>query len=461
MKKSILILMSVIFSYSVFANDLAPVPVQSSTPDQTWFYNLEDIVFDSDDSYVPNGYISYTKWYINGAYETGGSYRRSMSMCFALPGSPAGDCYQLASGQTTVQIKLEVASNHGYWEDKTITYTIQEHKGRKYFVKDHIGNVRTTVNRDGNVLGYDDYFPFGLVMPGRSNNTANPNDNYKFTGYEKDDEAGLTMYHANARGYDPVIGRFAQIDPLLEYSSPYTYVGNNPLAFTDPTGMASCGSNYVANCGDDGGIYATGSQKTVANKIYQQKQEIKRANMMRNTDGPKPKRRNAKTRKHNNQKSSSKTETEGSGLDVFNTLLISPAGISAQLLKAYYNQPTDVFKLNGKIYKMKFYGNKSISKYTVRAAKAGQLLNSSSLASKFSKLGSRTALLNAGLTLFDGINNGWENHHTADLVIAGSIATLTVAFPPAGLIVGGIYYASDFGTYVFTGKSITEHAFDK
>ena len=46
---------------------------------------------------------------------------------------------------------------------------------RRYFLKDHLGNVRTTVNRDGNVLGYDNYYPFGLQMPGRSSNSANPN----------------------------------------------------------------------------------------------------------------------------------------------------------------------------------------------------------------------------------------------------------------------------------------------
>jgi len=241
MKKSIVILMSVMFSYTVLANDLVPVAVQSSTPNQTWFYNLEDVVFDADDSYVPNGYIVNTKWYINGVYQTGGSYYRSMSECFALDGSPANGCYQLASGQTTVDIKLEVQSNSGYWHTETVTYTIQEHKGRKYFIKDHLGNVRTTVNRDGNVLGYDDYYPFGLVMPGRSSNSANPNDNYKFTGHERDDEAGLTLDYMGARYYDPIVPHFTSIDPLADQFpgiSPYAYAMNNPLKYTDPTGMA-------------------------------------------------------------------------------------------------------------------------------------------------------------------------------------------------------------------------------
>ena len=112
--------------------------------------------------------------------------------------------------------------------------------GRRYFLKDHLGSVRTTVDRNGNIVGRDDYYPFGLAMPGRSSNIANPNDTYKFTGYEKDDEGGLDLYHANARGYDPVLGRFMRIDPLhMERPglSTYNYVQNNPLNRVDPTGL--------------------------------------------------------------------------------------------------------------------------------------------------------------------------------------------------------------------------------
>ena len=226
---------------SVQANDLAPVALQSVTPDRSWFYNLEEVVFDADESYVPNGYIAWTKWYIDGVYQTQGSYYHNMSVCFALYGSPEGDCYELDQGQTTVQIKLMVQSNYGYWDEQTITYTIKEHKGRKYFVKDHLGSVRTTVNRDGNVLGYDDYYPFGLAMTGRSSNSANPNDDYKYIGEELDDEAGLNLMNLNARTYDPITARFLQIDPLFDHPaqmglSPYNYAWNNPMNLSDPTG---------------------------------------------------------------------------------------------------------------------------------------------------------------------------------------------------------------------------------
>jgi len=242
MKKRLLIVVGwLLLAGSVQANDLAPVALQSVTPDRSWFYNLEEVVFDADESYVPNGYIAWTKWYIEGVEQTQGSYYHNMSVCFALYGSPEGDCYELDQGQTTVQIKLMVQSNYGYWDEQTITYTIKEHKGRKYFVKDHLGSVRTTVNRDGNVLGYDDYYPFGLAMTGRSSNSANPNDDYKYIGEELDDEAGLNLMNLNARTYDPITARFLQIDPLFDHPaqmglSPYNYAWNNPMNLSDPTG---------------------------------------------------------------------------------------------------------------------------------------------------------------------------------------------------------------------------------
>jgi len=85
-----------------------------------------------------------------------------------------------------------------------------------------------------------DYYPFGLTMPGRSSNSANPNDNYKFTGHERDDEAGLNLDYMGARYYDPSIARFMSIDPLASkrsWVSPYNYAQNNPLNRIDPTGM--------------------------------------------------------------------------------------------------------------------------------------------------------------------------------------------------------------------------------
>ena len=65
---------------------------------------------------------------------------------------------------------------------------------------------------------------------------------YKYNGKELQDELGLNIYDFGARGYMPDIGRTTTYDPLTEkfYDlSPQSFLNNNPLRFTDPTGMES------------------------------------------------------------------------------------------------------------------------------------------------------------------------------------------------------------------------------
>jgi RHS repeat-associated protein len=66
--------------------------------------------------------------------------------------------------------------------------------------------------------------------------------NYKFENKEWQDELGLNMYDFDARGYMPDLGRTTTHDPLAEkfyHLSPQSFLNNNPLRFTDPTGMES------------------------------------------------------------------------------------------------------------------------------------------------------------------------------------------------------------------------------
>ena len=80
------------------------------------------------------------------------------------------------------------------------------------------------------------------------------NVSHKFTGQEQDAETGL--YNYVARQYDPVLGRFISADSIVpDISEPqslnrYSYVMNNPLRYTDPTGH--CGE-FFGGCGFAGG----------------------------------------------------------------------------------------------------------------------------------------------------------------------------------------------------------------
>jgi len=110
---------------------------------------------------------------------------------------------------------------------------------RYYYLKDHLGTIKMTVDGSATVVGYDDYYPFGMQMDGRCGaGSADPR--YKFTGKERDVESQYDYF--GARYYDARVGRYLSVDPLssslgLSSWSPYHYSYSNPLRFIDPSGM--------------------------------------------------------------------------------------------------------------------------------------------------------------------------------------------------------------------------------
>jgi RHS repeat-associated protein len=108
---------------------------------------------------------------------------------------------------------------------------------RYYFLKDHLGSVRVTVDVSGNVTSYDDFYPFGMTMDGRSGNFGSGDARYKYTTKERDAESGYDYF--GARYYDARIGRWMAVDPLAErYAqwSPFGYANENPLRLIDTDG---------------------------------------------------------------------------------------------------------------------------------------------------------------------------------------------------------------------------------
>ena len=98
-----------------------------------------------------------------------------------------------------------------------------------YYLKDHIGNIRVTVNEQGEIVTKDDYYPFGLRMPGLSYNNGNENDRLKFQSKRLQDYGNWKTYYFGWRDYDPELGRWFVVDPARQFASPYVYGGNNPV----------------------------------------------------------------------------------------------------------------------------------------------------------------------------------------------------------------------------------------
>ncbi|MFJ6754269.1 RHS repeat-associated core domain-containing protein [Streptomyces sp. NPDC091273] len=76
-----------------------------------------------------------------------------------------------------------------------------------------------------------------------------------FVGGTKDNDSGLT--HIGAREYDPLIGRFISVDPIMDLTDSqqlhgYTYSANNPFTYSDPDGL-----KYFPGGNEDPGFQAS------------------------------------------------------------------------------------------------------------------------------------------------------------------------------------------------------------
>ena len=74
-----------------------------------------------------------------------------------------------------------------------------------------------------------------------------------FTGHEHLDRTGLV--HMNGRLYDPLLGRFLSPDPIIANPADgqqwnlYSYAGNSPLSYVDPSGLSFCDATVCGGVG--------------------------------------------------------------------------------------------------------------------------------------------------------------------------------------------------------------------
>jgi len=104
-----------------------------------------------------------------------------------------------------------------------------------FYLKDHLGSVSAVTDDKNSVISAQDYDAWGYIYEGRSYESNE--DKFKFTGKERDEESEYDYF--GARYYDARIGRWGQVEPLLDkypQYNPYNYSKDNPLTIKDVDG---------------------------------------------------------------------------------------------------------------------------------------------------------------------------------------------------------------------------------
>ncbi|WP_329028313.1 polymorphic toxin-type HINT domain-containing protein [Streptomyces sp. NBC_00690] len=128
---------------------------------------------------------------------------------------------------------------------------VQEDDGTVSFtLADHHGTAQLATNATTQQLTQRRSLPFGGTRGTQP--TTWPGTKGFVGGTDDTKNTGLT--HLGAREYDPSVGRFISVDPILQADLPqtlngYTYGAQNPLAFSDPSGLKiACGAGHDTPC---------------------------------------------------------------------------------------------------------------------------------------------------------------------------------------------------------------------
>lgn len=101
-------------------------------------------------------------------------------------------------------------------------------------------SLETDDTQNANVITYEEYYPFGSTSYSAQNKSIKSvAKRYGYTAKERDEESGF-IYHGK-RYYIPWLCRWISTDPIgiSDGLNSYVYVSNNPIRFTDPTGMGA------------------------------------------------------------------------------------------------------------------------------------------------------------------------------------------------------------------------------
>ncbi|MFV2117953.1 polymorphic toxin-type HINT domain-containing protein [Streptomyces sp. Act-28] len=116
-----------------------------------------------------------------------------------------------------------------------------------FIASDHHGTGEVAIDSVTGAVSQRRFDPYGVE---RGQATGAWPGEKGYVGGTIDKSTGLT--HLGAREYDPVIGKFISVDPIIDYAQPqqmngYAYANNSPVTYADPSGLiiAECGLNQI------------------------------------------------------------------------------------------------------------------------------------------------------------------------------------------------------------------------
>ncbi len=205
---------------------------------------------------------------------------------------------QLKGGDITTYINPRWDTGVHYEKEQSATVTKHKHfinagnipiaiytsfekniKPKLHFLhKDHLGSVTAITSENGDIVENLSYQPFGdrrhSDWSDASTELSSNTTHHGFTGHEHLDNVGLI--HMNARLYDAKLGRFITADTIiptkdnLEAFNRYTYVYNNPLSLTDPSGNSPSAGGSLFGRAQALASSAAERAKSIANENYSQ-----------------------------------------------------------------------------------------------------------------------------------------------------------------------------------------------
>ena len=215
----------------------------------TQYYSME---YDDNGNIETDGkrtsyYTSFDKPYLitQGSNSTSFSYGPNREV-YKRTDTRAGKQTQTLylGGYERVKLPSGVTEHKFYVGNVVITERSNNANDEFYLHQDHQGSTTSITNASGIVVQQFIYDPWGKQYNVHSNDIftaySSPGVSKGYTGHKMVND--MDIIHMNGRIYDPTLGRFLQADPHIQAPlnsqnyNRYSYVLNNPMSYTDPSG---------------------------------------------------------------------------------------------------------------------------------------------------------------------------------------------------------------------------------